>query len=257
MEVNTANNVQPLQSGSLPTNLIERYKFESAQCAVAEQSKKESDKIVLNRDFIADFKLNADKLAFGTVVEGYVNGNPAALKVVSNKSENEQWCEGALNGKYFLLHSKDKQYKGKYGEKEFKLSVDCNELTGVSKFYNESIMGRNHIPDYFTVRGTIGDKEVNITLPNTKIPTDKETTDILTMLLEDNGLKAQTVNGEVKALKFSTSALKEIKKRSDKRGKVVNNDLKPVLMQGISTASGMIVGSVVSALLFKFGLKNH
>lgn len=257
MEVNTGNNIQPAQSGSLPTNLIERYKLEDAKRAVSEKAKKESDKIVLNRDFIAEFKQNTDKAAFGTIVEGYVNGNPAALKVVTNRDENEQWCEGALSGKYFLLHCRDKNYKGKYGDKEFKLTVDYDELSGFSKFYNEKIMGRTHMPEYFTVKGTIGEKEVNITLPYTTIPTDRETKDILTMLLEDNGLKAQTINGEVKALKFSSSALREIKKRAEKRGKVVNNDIKPVLMQGVSTASGMIVGSVISALLFKFGLKHH
>ena len=116
-------------------------------------------------------------------------------------------------------------------------------------------MGRSFKPDYFTVKGKIGDRIVNITLPNTKIPKDNEVKDVLTMILEDNGLKAQTINGEVKSLKFSASAIRDIKKRAEKRGKVVNNDIKPIFMQGISTACGLIVGSVVSALLFKFGLK--
>ena len=36
---------------------------------------------------------------------------------------------------------------------------------------------------------------------------------------------------------------------------MINNDIKPIFMQGISTATGLIIGSIVSALLFKFGLK--
>lgn len=257
MEINSATNVSSVQNGISQTNLLDKYlPRNTAATSPVNDIKNEGDKIILNRDFIAEFQQNKEKVAFGTVVEGYVNGKPAAFKVVSNNDEKEQWYEGALNKKYLLLHCKDKNYKGKYGTSEFHLSVDYNEPSVISEFYHQKIMGHNYIPDYFTVKGNIGEKEINITLPNAKIPTDSETKDLLTMILEDNGLKAQTINGEVKALKFSSSALKDIKKRAEKRGKVVNNDIKPIFMQGISTASGLIVGSVVSALLFKFGLKH-
>ena len=111
------------------------------------------------------------------------------------------------------------------------------------------------MPDYFTVKGTIGDKEVNITLPGAKIPEDAETRDLLTLLLEDNGLKAQTVCGEIKSLKFAPSAIKNIKKKAEKRQKILDNDVKPIIMNGISSVCGTIIGALSTMLLLKLGLK--
>lgn len=56
-------------------------------------------------------------------------------------------------------------------------------------------------------------------------------------------------------IKFAPSAIKDLKKRIEKRQKVIQDDIKPIFMQGISTACGMVVGAVVSAMMLKFGLK--
>ena len=251
----TGTNIDNISKNTvMSSNLIEQYKQNDSNTKMPKPSTQQvEDKVVLNKDLIADFKHNKDKDALGTIVEGYVNGKQAAFKAVSN-GDNEQWYEGVIDKKYVLLHCNDRNYKGKYGSEDFQLTVDYNEPSKISNFYNQKIRGKSFIPDYFTVKGKIGERNINITLPNTKIPQDSELKDILTMVLEDNGLKAQTINGEVKSLKFSASAIRNIKKRAEKRGKVVNNDIKPIFMQGISTACGLIVGSVVSALLFKFGL---
>lgn len=183
-----------------------------------------------------------------------MNGKQAAFKVVSS-GEDEQWYEGVIDKKYVMIHCNGKDYAGKYGDNDFHLTVNYNEPSRLSIFFNQKLMGKSFIPDYFTVTGEIGDKTVNITLPNAKIPYDRATKDLLTLVLENNGLKAQTIHGEVKSLKFSASAISNIKKRAERRSKVVNNDIKPIFMQGLSTACGLIVGSIVSAMLFKFGLK--
>lgn len=244
-QINFTNNTNQTQS----TNLIEQYK--NLQTKQVE----EKDTIVLSRDFIADLKHNKEKASIGTFVEGHINNKPAFLKVVSNH-QGETWFEGVVNKKYLLLHCQDKVYDGKYGDSEFNLIVDYNEPSKLSKFFNMKLLGKNFMPDYFHVKGSIGNKAIDITLPNVKIPQDPETRDLLTMILEDNGLKAQTINGEVKSLKFASSAIKNLKEKAEKREKMIDNDIKPIFMQGISTATGLIIGSVVSALLFKFGLKH-
>lgn len=250
MDINTQNNISTIPSNnSSQTNLIERYKTNYNQ-----QKEEQQDKIILNRDFIANLEFDKDKAAVGAFVKGQINNKPALLKVVSNTG-NEGWYEGAVNKKYLLLHCKDKVYNGKYGSTEFNLTVDYNEPSKLELFFKQNLLGKIIRPDYFNVKGKIGDKVIDITLPNVKIPPDEETRDLLTMLLEDNGLKAQTINGEIKTIKLSYNAIKGIKEKAQRREKVINNDIKPIFMQGISTATGMVIGSIVSTMLFKFGIK--
>ena len=235
-------------SGVSTTNLLEKYKNQNSFKGQPE------DKITICKDLIADMEYWQEKAALGTYVKGYINGKPSALKVVTNH-ENESWFEGFVDKNYVLLHRKDKNYVGKYGNSDLNIVVNYNEPSKISNFFNEKLLGKSFIPDYFTVQGNIGNKIIDITLPDIKVPTDEDVKNVLTMILEDNGLKAQTINGEVKSLKFAPSAIKNIKKRAEKREKTINNDIKPIFMQGISTATGMVIGSMVSAMLFKFGLK--
>ncbi len=229
------------------TNYIDEYRKNAQKPAEAK------DKVTLNRDFIVDLKHNTEATSFGTVVEGYVNGKDAAFKVVSNNDE-ENWIEGTINKKYMLLHAKDKLYDGRYGDQEFELTVDYNKPSKLSEFYNQKIRGKIFMPDYFSVKGHIGDKEVDITLPNVKIPEDPEIRDLLALVLEDNGFKAQTIAGEIKSIKFSPSAIKNIKKKSEKRDKVINSDIKPLVIQSVSTGLSILCSALISALLVKIGL---
>lgn len=243
--VNANNNLKNLS----PTNYLDKFKNPPAK--LPEESQ---DKIVINRDFIADLKYNEEKAAIGTIIEGSVNNKPAVFKVVSN-SDDETWYEGALDKKYLLLHCNGNEYNGKYGNSEFKLRTDYNKPSKFSEFFNQNLLGNIFMPDYFTVTGTIGNKEVNITLPDAKIPSDRETRDLLTLLLEENGLKAQTIDGEVKSLKFASSAVKNIKRKAEKRKKVIDENVKPIIMNGISSVCGTIIGALSTLLLLKLGLK--
>lgn len=236
-------------NNTVSTNLLDKYK-NTPPVPQTEQH----DSVVINKDFIAELNYDKEKSALGSIVKGYVNGRSAIFKIVSN-NENESWIEGGINKKYLLMHSKDKNYSGKYGNEEFELAIDYNEQSKLSKFFNQNIRGKVFRPDYFHIKGKLGNKDIDITLPNAKIPSDLDVRDLITLILEDNGLKAQTINGEVKSLKFAASAVKDIKRKAENREKMIDNNIKPIIMQGISTATGMVIGSVVSALLFKFGLK--
>ena len=232
------------------TNLLDKYKQVEKQVTTETQK----DTVVIYRDLVADLQLNKEKAAIGTVLEGHINKRPAFFKVVTN-NEDETWFEGTLNKKYILMHCKDKVYDGKYDNKEFVLAIDYNEPSKLSNFFNEKICGKTFRPDYFHVKGRIGNDEVDITLPNTKIPKDPILKDLLTMVLEDNGLKAQIIGDEIKSLKFSASAVKNIKHKAEKREKMVNNDIKPLFMQALSTISGTIIGAMMTALMLKLGFK--
>lgn len=214
------------------------------------------DTIVISKDLVADLRYNKDKASVGTFLDGSINNKSASLKLVSNH-EDESWLEGVINKKYLLFHAKDKNYEGKYGNSEFNLTVDFNKPSKFSMFINSKILGKAFIPDYFNIQGTIGNKQINLTLPNIKIPQDEDTKDLLTVVLENNGLKAQTINGEIKLLKFAPSAIKDLKEKAEKREQLISNDIKPIIMQGLSTATGAIVGTAVTALMFKFGLKRR
>ena len=234
------------------TNLLNKFKTPPAN-----QNKTEADTVVLDKDLIADLHFSKDYAAVGTVFEGPINNKHATLKLVTNENKDGQegWFEGAIDKKYFIMNIKEKKCSGKYGNTEYELNIDYNKPSKISKFINQKILGKAFIPDYFTVTGTIGNKNINLTLPNIKIPADEETKDILSLVLYTNGLKAQTINGEIKTLQFSNTHIKSIKKRAEKREKTINNDIKPIFMQGISSATGLIIGSLVSAMLLKFGLK--
>ncbi|MBO5386145.1 hypothetical protein J6A64_07510 [bacterium] len=232
------------------TNLLDKYKQVEKQVTTDTQK----DSVVIHRDLIADLQINKEKASIGTIVEGHVNKKPAIFKVVTN-NEEETWFEGLLNKKYLLMHCKDKVYDGKYDNQDFILSVDYNEPSKLSNFFNEKICGKTFRPDYFHVKGRIGNKAVDITLPNTKIPKDSMLKDLLTMVLEDNGLKAQIIGDEIKSLKFSATAVKNIKYKAEKREKMINNDIKPLFMQALSTISGTIIGAMMTALMLKLGFK--
>ena len=242
-QINTKNSNNIIQS-----NLIDTYINQ------IKRQQSEPDSFVLCTDFIADLKPNKEKAACGTILDGYINNKPASLKMVSNNN-NECWYEGVIDNKYVRLHCTDNVYSGKYGNSDFCLNIDYNKPSKISSFFNQKLLGKTFMPDYFSVNGSIGEKNINMTLPGIKIPEDPETKDLLTMILDDKGLKAQTINGEIKSIKFTPSSIQDIKRRAEKRDQLLNNDVKPLVMQSLTTISSMVIGTLVSAVLLKCGLK--
>lgn len=249
MDVTTGVNPNSSLNNASYMNYLDQYKKQQPP-----KLPDAKDEIVINKDFIADLKYNKDKAAIGTILEGSVNNKTAMFKVVSNY-DNETWYEGVLDKKYFLLHCNGQSYDGKYGNSEFNLTTDYNKPSKFSEFFGQQLLGKVFMPDYFTIKGNIGNKTIDITLLGAKIPEDKETRDLLTLLLEENGLKAQTINGEIKSIKLAPSAIKDIRKKAEKRQKMLDNDVKPIIMNGISSVCGTIIGALSTMLLLKLGLK--
>lgn len=192
-----------------------------------------------------NLRLSKEKSISGPVFDGTLNGKNTSFKLVGDK--NTTYYEGLIDGKKLLLKCDKNLYTGSYGDKKISLYADFNEPNKISDFYNSKIRGKCFKPDYFNIKGNIGDKEISINLPNTKIPEDEDLKDMVSLLLFDNGLEARTFNGDIIGLGYSNIAKSDIQKIQKRRNDTYKEDIKPLISQG----SGVVIGSLLTALMAK------
>lgn len=192
-----------------------------------------------------NLKLSKEKSISGPVFDGTLNGKNTSFKLISNNKAT--YYEGLINGKKLLLKCEKNLYTGSYGDKKISLYADFNEPNKVSDFYNSKIRGKTFKPDYFNIKGNIGEKEISINLPNTQIPEDEDLKDMVSLLLFDNGLEARTFNGDIVGLGYSNIAKSDIQKTLKRRNDTYKEDIKPLISQG----SGVIIGSLLTTLMAK------
>lgn len=197
-----------------------------------------------------NLRLSKEKSISGPVFDGTLNGKNTSFKLVGDK--NTTYYEGLINGKKLLLKCEKNLYTGSYGDKKISLYADFNEPNKISDFYNSKIRGKCFKPDYFNIKGNIGDKEISINLPNTKIPEDEDLKDMVSLLLFDNGLEARTFNGDIIGLGYSNIAKSDIQKIQKRRNDTYKEDIKPLISQG----SGVVMGSLLTALMAKI-IRKH
>lgn len=193
---------------------------------------------------------SSEKSISGPVFDGTLNEKETTLKVV--RDDKKVYYEGVIGGKKLLLEISDNNYKGTYGDKEINLDVEYNEPSKLSKFYNQTICGRVFRPDYFNIKGTIGNKEVSINLPNADVPKDDDEKDMCSLLLFDNGCGVRTFNNKIIGIGYSNENRTNIKKHLDNRGRKIDENVKPLIMQSVS----MIASVMLGALLAKIGVKH-
>lgn len=190
-----------------------------------------------------------EKSIAGPVFDGTLNGKDTTIKIVGNGGT--VYYEGVIDGKKIMLESKDNNYTGTYGGKEINLSVEYNKPSKLSKFFNQTIRGRVFKPDYFNIKGTIGDKEVSINLPNAPVPNDEDEKDMYSFLLFDNGCGVRTFNNNIIALGYSNENRTNIKKHLDHRERKFDENVKPLVMQSISMIASVALGAVLAKIGFK------
>lgn len=203
----------------------------------------------------ANMRLNKEKSIAGPVFDGKINGKEAVFKMVDKEGYDISYYEGAIGGKMLQMQYNDNRYVGSLGTKAFDLHIDYDEPNKFKDFFYHTILGRSFIPDYFNIKGTIDGKEFSLHMPDTKIPKDDTEKDILSLILFDNGLEAMTFSDNIVELNHSNLARSEIRDFHLKRDKRFNEDIKPLISQAISTISGIVIGSFVTALMAKYGLK--
>ena len=213
-----------------------------------------SDVCDFSSDMSANLKFDAEQSVAGPVYSGKINSKAAIFKIIDEDELAPLYYEGFIDNKKLQLESLNNICKGKYGDKEFELAVEYNEPSKISNFFNQTIMGKSFKPDFYNVKGKVGDKEVEINLPNAKTPDDEDVKDILSLMLFSNGLEVRTYDDEIVALDYSNLKRSDIRKSLKKRSERYNEDVKPLISQAISTASGIIIGAVMTTLLGKLKL---
>ncbi len=192
-----------------------------------------------------NLKFSKEKSLSGPVFDGTLNGKKSSFKIIGNNKAT--YYEGLIDDKKLLLKCEKNLYTGSYGDEKVILYADFNEPSKLSDFYNCKLRGKTFKPDYFNIKGNIGEKEININLPNAQIPQDEAEKDMVSLLLFDNGLEARTFDGEIVGLGYSTAAKGDIQKSLKRRNDTYKEDIKPLISQG----SGLVIGSVVTALMAK------
>ena len=206
-------------------------------------------------DISADLTFNPQKSISGTVYDGTINSKNAVFKIIDEDESMPLYYEGSIDNKRLKLASYKNECVGKYGDKRFYFTVKYNEPSKIGYFFNHTILGKNFKPDYFIINGKLGEEEVNIKLPDASTPQNEEVKDVLSLILFSNGLEARTFDNKIVAIDYSTLKRSDIRKSKKHRSKVYNEDVKPLISQAISTASGIIIGAVMTTLLGKFKLK--
>ena len=215
----------------------------------------DGDKCYFCDDISADLNFNSEKSISGTVYSGTVNCKDATFKIIDEDEGLPLYYEGFIDNKKIKMASHNNECVGIYGDKKFRFNIDYNEPSKIGYFFNHTIMGKVFKPDYFIIRGNIGDTEVDLKLPDIKTPKDSDLKDVLSLILFSNGLEARTFDNKIVALDYSTLKRSDIRKSKKRRTQMYNEDVKPLISQAISTASGIIIGAVMTTLLAKFKLK--
>lgn len=208
-----------------------------------------NDSVSFTSGLNENLKINKEKSIAGTVFEGKLNDKHSSMKVIVD--EETTYYEGKIGNKDLNLKCSDNYYEGEYGNEKINISIDYEKPSKINKFFNQTILGKSYRPDYFNIHGTIGDQEIDLKLPNEDIPLDENKRDMLAIILFDNGLQARTYKGKIVTLYYSGLEKARIRLQKQQRDKMIDDNIKPLISQGISTALGIVIGSLSTALMGK------
>lgn len=211
----------------------------------------QQDSCNFSKDISAYLKYDPQKSLSGTVYSGTINNKEALFKIIDEDDLLPLYYEGFIDNRKLMFKTVGSSCKGIYGDKKFDLNIEYNAPSRISNFFNHKILGKTFMPDYFNIKGKVGDNEVDIKLPNAKTPEDEDLKDILSVLLFSNGLEVRTFNDNIVALDYSLLKRSDIRKSKKKRSDMYQEDIKPLIIQAISTASGIIIGALLTKLKIK------
>ena len=77
------------------------------------------------------------------------------------------------------------------------------------------------------------------------------------MILFDDGLVPMTFGDNIVELDYSALARSGLRKFREKREKRMQEDVKPLIMQSLSTVSSIVVGGLITALMAKYGFRSR
>ena len=211
-------------------------------------------------EMYSNLKLNKELSGEGLCIdEGRINNQDAYIKTVYSYKDKKIYREGLIGGKKIELVSSHKlepdsyhiNYKGKYNNKDIDLTLSYPREAKSKEFYNKIIRNRLYIPDDLAISGTIDNQPYSIKIPDSPVPRDSDTKDIVTLLLDCNSFSPAVFNGNIVAVEPGKSIVRNWEHKINKRHEFFNENVKPLISQTLS----MAVGTFVGIALGKIGLK--
>lgn len=190
-----------------------------------------------------------EKSIAGPVFEGTLNNKNTVLKVISDNKDT--YYQGVIGNKDVMLMQKNRNITGTYGGKEVNITFDYNKPSAIGKFFNCTLRGRVFKPDYFNINGTIDGKPIAINLPNAEIPKDEDAKDMISLALLDCGLEAKTFGNQIIGLGYSKCQKSHIVGQRQEREKKIDENVKPLVMQTLSTVASVALGALLAKIGFK------
>ncbi len=211
-------------------------------------------------EMYSNLKLNKELSGEGLCIEeGKINNQDACIKSIYSYKDKNVYREGVIGGKELKLVSGYKltpdsyniNYKGKYNNKDIDLTLSYPRESKSKEFYNKIIRNRLYVPDDLTISGTIDNMPYTIKMPDSTVPRDSDTKDIVTLLLDCNSFTPAVFNGNIVAVEPGKSVIRNWEHKINKRQEFFNENVKPLISQTLS----MAVGTFVGLALGKIGLK--
>ncbi len=236
------NPVQP-GSGTAPTNFNGDNKVDLSQ-------KPDSASFL---EMYALLKTNKDLSGEGLCVdEGKINNQDACIKTIYDHKNKKIYREGVIGGKKFELESSHKlepefiliNYKGKYNNKDIDLTLSYPREAKSKEIYNKIIRNRLYIPDDLYISGRIDNKPYSIKVPDSPVPRDSDTKDIVTLMLDCNSFCPGVINGNIVAIEPGKSIIRNWERKIDKRQEFFNENVKPLISQTLSIVLGIVIGKL-------------
>ncbi len=184
--------------------------------------------------------------------EGKINNQDACIKTIYDYKNKKVYREGVIGGKRLELATDNKitpdtisiNYKGKYNNKDIDLTLSYPREAKSKEIYNKIIRNRLYVPDDLTISGTIDNQPYSIKLPDSPVPRDADTKDILTVLLDCNSFCPGVINGNVVAIEPGKSIIRNWEHKIDKRQEFFNENIKPLISQTMSIVLGIVIGKL-------------
>ncbi len=202
-------------------------------------------------EMYSSLKPNKDLSGEGlSIDEGRINNQDACIKTVYSYKDKKVYREGTIGGKKIELVTSNKitpeeisiNYKGKYNNKDIDLTLSYPREKKSKEIYNKIIRNRLYVPDDLTISGTINNQPYSIKLPDSPVPRDSDTKDIVTVLLDCNSFCPGVINGNVVAIEPGKSIIRNWEHKIDQRQEFFNENVKPLIAQTMSIILGIVIG---------------
>ena len=178
------------------------------------------------------------------ILSGQLNNKDYLMKVSYANEGHTEYMEGTVGDKEFSLEgdhsSKNVNYKGIYGNKEFNLNFHRTMKGIVDKR-----------PKSLNITGTYDGKDINIEIPGANIPEDDDLKDLLTMAIDRQCYILDTYKGKIVGLYENDKIYEYREEQRNKRKENIEGFTKDTIGQ----ISSIVLTSIMTALLCKFGLE--